>query len=219
MLALGFFVVNRLSHRSSSTNGWKSVFFYPLRVTGDELMMALDEKNNIGRGPFGKVYLVQLPDGQFVVVKKLTNFGSSSLRTLKAEIKTLAKARHKNLAKLLGFCYSEDKVLLIHEHLEKGSLGDALLRSDITLEWKIRWQIALGTARGLSYIHNDYVPRLLHRDMKSNNILLDEDFEPKITDFGLDRVVGEASFQSSMASELSSSCYTSPGMCFTFSQF
>jgi len=219
VLALGFFTVYRLYYRSSSTNGWKLVFFYPLRVTGDELMTALDEKNIIGGSPFGKVYLVQLPDGQVVVVKRLANFGSLSLRTLKAEVKTLAKARHKNLAKLLGFCYSEGELLLIHEYLEKGSLGDALLRSDITLEWKIRWQIALGTARGLAYLHKDYVSQLLHRNLKSNNILLDKDFEPKITDFGLDRMVGEASFQSSKASDLSSGCYTAPGICFTCCQF
>lgn len=210
LLAFGLFAMYQKSQRKSSSIGWKSVLFYPLKITGDELMMALDEKSSIGRGPFGKVHLVQLPDGQFVVVKRLANSGSLPLRILKSEIKILANAMHKNLAKLLGFCYSEGEVLLIHEYLQKGSLGDALLRSDNTLEWRIRCQIALGTARALAYLHKDYVPRLLHRDLKSNNILLDEDFEPKITDFGLDHVVGEASFQLSMASELNSCCYTAP---------
>lgn len=216
LLAFGLFAIYRISQRKSTSNGWKSVFFYPLRITGNGLVMALDEKSRIGRGPFGKVHLVKLSDGQFVVVKRLVKPGSLSLRMLKAEIKTLAKARHKNLAKLLGFCYSETEVLLIHEYLQKGSLGDALLVSDVTLEWRIRWQIAMGTARAIAYLHKDYVPQLLHRNLKSNNVLLDEDFEPKITGFGLDRVVGEASFQSSVASELNSSCYLAPGTCHLF---
>ncbi|KAG1327273.1 Inactive leucine-rich repeat receptor-like protein kinase [Cocos nucifera] len=210
VLAAGYFVVHRLSRKKPSSSSWKSVFFYPLRITEEELLMALDEKNTIGRGAFGKVHVVRLPGGEFVAVKRLDDCGNLSLRMVKAEIKTLAKARHKNLAKLLGFCYSEGMVLLIHEYVQKGSLGDALRRSELSLEWSVRLQIALGAARGLAYLHKDYVPHILHRNMKSNNILLDDDFEPKVTAFGLDRVVGEASFKSSMVSELGSCCYIAP---------
>ncbi|ONK68502.1 uncharacterized protein A4U43_C05F12430 [Asparagus officinalis] len=210
LLAFGIFVAYRLYQRKSCSSCLKSVFFYPLKITGDELMMSLDEKSNIGRGPFGKVHLFQLPNGQFVVLKRLVNSQSLSYKKLKGEIKTLAKARHKSLAKLLGFCYSEGEILLIYEYYHKGSLGDALSSSIIKLNWKVRCQIALGTARGLAYLHKDYVPSLLHRNLKSNNILLDEDFEPKVTDIGLDRVVGETSFQSSIASELNSCCIIAP---------
>lgn len=210
VFAAGYFVAYRSSRKKSQSSTWKSVFFYPLRITEEELLMALDEKNTIGRGPFGKVHVVQLPGGEFVAVKRIESCGNLSLRMVKAEIKTLAKARHKNLAKLLGFCYLEGVLLLIHEYVQKGSLGDALRRSELSLEWSVRLRIALGAAQGLSYLHKDYVPHILHRNVKSNNILLDDDFEPKITGFGFDRFVGEALYKSSMASELGSCCYMAP---------
>jgi len=131
---------------------------------------------------------------------------------LKAEIKTLAKIRHRNIVKILGFCHSDDSIFLIYEFLQKGSLGDLINRPDFELQWGVRLRIAIGVAQGLAYLHKDYVPHLLHRNVKSNNILLDDDFEPKITDFALDRILGEAAFQSTMASESASSCYNAPGM-------
>uniref|UniRef100_A0A1D1XUW2 non-specific serine/threonine protein kinase n=1 Tax=Anthurium amnicola TaxID=1678845 RepID=A0A1D1XUW2_9ARAE len=189
---------------------WKSVFYYPLRITEDDLLAGLNERNCVGRGSFGEVFMMQTPGGDVVAVKKLMCSSSLSTRSLRAEMKTLAKTRHKNVTKLLGFCHSEGFILLVYEFLPKGSLGDAISRSDFSLEWPIRLRIALGAARGLTYLHRDYVPKLLHRDIKSKNILLDVDFEPKVTDFGLDHIVGEASYQSSMASELGSFCYMAP---------
>ncbi|XP_020582317.1 probably inactive leucine-rich repeat receptor-like protein kinase At5g06940 [Phalaenopsis equestris] len=210
ILAVIFFTIHRMSGKKWSSSAWKPVFFGSLGVSEDEIIMALDDKNIIGRGPFGRVHIIQLPDGDFVAVKKLMSMGAVSLKRAKNEIKTLAKARHKNLTKFLGFCYSDTSVLLIHEYVKKGSLGDALLRSELPLEWRVRLQIALGTAQGLAYLHKDYVPHLLHRNVKSNNILLDEDFRPKLTGYGLDRVTGEASYQACLASELGSFCYIAP---------
>ncbi|XP_072990861.1 probably inactive leucine-rich repeat receptor-like protein kinase At5g06940 [Typha latifolia] len=210
LLAAGLFVVYRRFQTKSTKVGRKSVFFYPLNISEEQILVALNEMNIIGRGPFGKAYVVQLRGGELVAVKKLVNSRNLSLRTVKAEIKILAKARHKNLTKLLGFCYSESEVLIIYEYLQKGSLGDVLCQPSFLLEWGDRLKIALGTAKGLAYLHRDYVPHILHRDLKSNNILLDAGFEPRITGFGIDRIIGEASYNSSMASELSCHCYIAP---------
>ncbi|KAF5941294.1 hypothetical protein HYC85_022461 [Camellia sinensis] len=153
-------------------------------VTEHDLMAAMDEKSAIGFGVFGRVHIVKLPSGELVAVKKIVNFGTQSSKALKAEIKTLAKIRHKNIIKILA--------------------------QILGLQWGDRLRIAIGVAQGLAYLHKDYVPHILHRNVKSNNILLDVDFEPKLMDFGLDRIMGEAAFQSSLASESTFSCYLAP---------
>lgn len=215
MVAAGFFIFHQHSKRKSQAGVWRSVFFYPLRVTEHDLVIGMDEKSAVGiGGPFGRVYILSLPSGELIAVKKLVNFGSQSSKNLKTEVKTLAKIRHKNIVKVLGFFYSEESIFLIYEFLQKGSLGDLICRQDFQLQWSIRFKIAIGVAQGLAYLHKDYVPHLLHRNVKSKNILLDADFEPKLTDFALDRIVGEASFHSTMASESASSCYNAPGTFF-----
>ncbi|MED6198530.1 hypothetical protein PIB30_067272 [Stylosanthes scabra] len=161
-------------------------------------------------GIFGRVYVMNLPSGELVAVKKLANFRNQSSKSLKSEVKTLAKIRHKNIVKILGFCHSDEAVFLIYEFLNEGSLRDLILRPDFKLEWSVRLKIAIGVAQGLAYLHKDYSPRLLHRNVKSSNILLDANFEPKLTDFALDRVLGEAAFQSTLDSEAPSSCYIAP---------
>ncbi|KAJ0987056.1 hypothetical protein J5N97_005412 [Dioscorea zingiberensis] len=147
LLALGLFAVHRLSCKKSLTSNWKSVFFYSLGIREDELLMSLDEKNIIGRGTFGDVYKIKLPTGECIAVKKLSNSGKLSFRTAKAEIRKLAKTRQKNLTKLLGFCHSENVVLLIHEYLSNGSLGDSLCNLESPLELTVRMHIALGAAQ------------------------------------------------------------------------
>ncbi|XP_074575928.1 probably inactive leucine-rich repeat receptor-like protein kinase At5g06940 [Curcuma longa] len=210
LIASGLLAVYRLSQSRPGSGKWKSVFFYPLKITEDELLMALVERNSIGEGAFGKVYAIQAPDREFVAVKRLLNSSNLSFRAVKAEIKILAKARHRNVTKLLGFCYSRGTILLIFEYQQKGSLGDALRKPGFSMDWRFRLKVAVGSAQGLLYLHNDYVSQILHLDMKSNNILIGDDFEPKITDFGLARVIGEAAYKSSIASELGSHCYFPP---------
>ncbi|PQQ10355.1 putative inactive leucine-rich repeat receptor-like protein kinase [Prunus yedoensis var. nudiflora] len=211
IVAGGFIAYHRYRKQRSQVGIWRSVFFYPLRVTEHDLVMGMDEKSAAGSaGVFGRVYIVSLPSGELVAVKKLVNFGVQSSKALKAEIKTLAKIRHKNVVKVLGFCHSDDSIFLIYEFLQKGSLGDLISRPDFNLQWNVRLRIAIGVAQGLGYLHKDYVPHLLHRNVKSKNILLDADLEPKLTDFALDRIVGEAAFQSTMASESALSCYNAP---------
>ncbi|XP_057982440.1 probably inactive leucine-rich repeat receptor-like protein kinase At5g06940 [Malania oleifera] len=211
-LVAGFLTMRHRSSNWKSQRGfWRSVFFFPLRVTEHDLIMGMDEKSALGSGgAFGRVHIISLPSGELVAVKKLLNFESQSSKALKTEIKTLAKIRHKNIIKLLGFCHSDDSILLIYEFLQNGSLGDLMCKPDFQLQWSVRLRIAIGVAQGLAYLHRDYVPHIFHRNLKSKNILLDADFEPKLTDFALNRIVGEAAFQSTIASESATSCYMAP---------
>ncbi|KAG8371897.1 hypothetical protein BUALT_Bualt12G0010600 [Buddleja alternifolia] len=210
VFAFGFYLI-RSHKRKCESSVWKSVFFYPLRVTEHDLIIAMDEKASRGfGGNFGRVYVVNLPSGELVSVKKIVNFVGQSSKTLKNEVKTLAKIRHKNIVKILGFCHSDESIFLIYEYLPKGSLGDFLAKTGFDFPWNVRLKIAIGIAQGLAYLHKDYIPHLLHRNLKSNNVLLDDDFQPKLTDFGLDRIVGENAFQSIVASESAASCYMAP---------
>uniref|UniRef100_A0A803P5T9 Protein kinase domain-containing protein n=1 Tax=Cannabis sativa TaxID=3483 RepID=A0A803P5T9_CANSA len=211
VVVAGFIVYQRSMKKRSQVGSWRSVFFYPLRVTEHDLVMGMNDKSAAGNGGvFGRVYILSLPSGEQVAVKKLVKFETQSSKALKVEIKTLAKIRHKNIVKLLGFCHSEDSIFLIYEFQHRGSLGDLIGKTEFQLEWCVRMKIAIGVAQGLAYLHKDYVPHLLHRNVKSRNILLDEDFEPKLTDFALDRIVGEAAFQSTITSESPVSCYNAP---------
>ncbi|KAK9671526.1 hypothetical protein RND81_12G036400 [Saponaria officinalis] len=207
-----FFVFYRRFRKNPVTGVWQSVFFYPLRISEQDLVMAINDKTAVGNrgGTFGKVHIIGLPSGELVAVKKLVISGSQSYKSLKVEIKTLAKIRHKNIVKILGFCRTDDSIILIYEYLSKGSLGDVIGRPSFQMQWNVRLKIAIGVAQGLAYLHDDYSPNLLHRDLKSNNILLDADFEPKLTDFALDRVVGDSVFQSVLAFESPPSCYVAP---------
>ncbi|KNA10865.1 hypothetical protein SOVF_140390 [Spinacia oleracea] len=211
MVVYALLLIHRRAKKRSEMGVWHSVFFYPLRISEQDLVMAINEKTAVGSGgTFGKVHIISLPSSELIAVKKLVNSGNQSTKYLKGEIKTLAKIRHKNIVKILGFCSTEDSIFIIYEYLPKGSLGDILGGPNFQMQWNVRLRIAIGVAHGLAYLHNDYSPNLLHRDVKSTNILLDADFEPKITDFALDRIVGDASFQSILAFESPSSCYVAP---------
>ncbi|CAI9779456.1 unnamed protein product [Fraxinus pennsylvanica] len=211
IVAFGFYLVRCSHNRKSQLGSWRLVFFYPLRVTEHDLIMAMDEKNaRGGGGVFGSVYIVNLPSGELVAVKKIMNFRSQSSKSLKTEIKSIAKIRHKNVIKILGFCHSDDSMFLIYEYLPNGSLGDLIDKTGFDFPWTVRLKIAIGIAQALAYLHKDYLPHLLHRNVKSTNILLDADLQPKLTDIAFDRIVGENVFQSTMASECAFSCYLAP---------
>jgi tRNA A-37 threonylcarbamoyl transferase component Bud32 len=214
LLAVGAFVVCKRLHGSESSP-WKLVLFHPVRITGEELLAGFHDKNIIGRGAFGRVYLIELQDGQNVAVKRLLNSsGKLTFRVAKNEMKALAKIRHKNIAKMLGFFYSEGEVSIIYDYLQTGSLQDLICEPKFSVCWKDRMRIALGVAQGLAHLHHDHAPQVLHRDLKSSNVLLGDEFEPRVTGFGIDRVVGEMAYQSSMSSDLNYKCYIAPGMLF-----
>jgi Leucine-rich repeat (LRR) protein len=167
-----------------------------LRVTADDIQKATENFSKvhiIGDGGFGTVYRAALPEGRRVAIKRL--HGGHQFqgdREFLAEMETIGKVKHPNLVPLLGYCVCGDERFLIYEYMENGSLEMWLRnRADAieALGWPDRLKICIGSARGLSFLHHGFVPHIIHRDMKSSNILLDENFEPRVSDFGLARII------------------------------
>lgn len=144
----------------------------------------------IGEGGFGRVYSGVLEDGTKVAVKVLKRDDQQGGREFLAEVEMLSRLHHRNLVKLIGICVEERKRCLVYELIPNGSVESHLHGVDkesAPLDWCARMKIALGAARGLAYLHEDSSPRVIHRDFKSSNILLEHDFTPKVSDFGLAR--------------------------------
>ncbi|XP_050221067.1 probable LRR receptor-like serine/threonine-protein kinase RKF3 [Mercurialis annua] len=144
----------------------------------------------IGKGGFGNVYKGVLPDGSEVAFKRFKNCSASGDATFAHEVKIIASVRHVNLVALRGYCTATVNLeghqrIIVCDLMRNGSLYDHLFGSPGKLSWPIRRKIALGTARGLAYLHYGIHPAIIHRDIKASNILLDETFEPKVADFGL----------------------------------
>ncbi|KAE8075986.1 hypothetical protein FH972_014663 [Carpinus fangiana] len=180
---------------------WRS--FHKLGFSELEIIGGLNEENVIGTGASGKVYKVVLSNGEVVAVKKLWGGGAkkkedgvgggsvdSERDGFEAEVETMGKIRHKNIVRL-WCCYDTgDCKLLVYEFMPNGSLGDLLHSSKgATLNWPTRYKIALDAAEGLSYLHHDCVPPIVHRDVKSNNILLDGELRARVADFGVAKAV------------------------------
>ncbi|XP_057965901.1 probable LRR receptor-like serine/threonine-protein kinase At5g48740 isoform X2 [Malania oleifera] len=152
-------------------------------------------KEVIGRGSFGSVYLGKLPDGKLVAVKvrfDQTQLGADSFVN---EVHLLSQIRHPNLVSLEGFCCESKQQILVYEYLSGGSLADNLYGTNgrkVTLSWVRRLKIALDAAKGLDYLHNGSNPRIIHRDVKCSNILLDTEMNAKVCDFGLSKQVTQA---------------------------
>ncbi|KAF0905221.1 hypothetical protein E2562_003829 [Oryza meyeriana var. granulata] len=151
------------------------------------------ENNKLGQGGFGSVYKGVLSDGQEVAVKKLLGTTGHGLDQLHNEVLLLAELQHKNLVRLHGFCLHQGETLLVYEYIKNGSLDNILFDTNRgnALNWEQQYNIILGIAKGILYLHEDSSLRIIHRDLKPNNILLGEDMEPKIADFGLARLLGE----------------------------
>ncbi|XP_010243675.1 PREDICTED: probable LRR receptor-like serine/threonine-protein kinase At1g56140 isoform X3 [Nelumbo nucifera] len=149
-------------------------------------------KNKLGEGGFGPVYKGKHSDGRDVAVKQLSVVSPQGKRQFVAEISTISAVQHRNLVKLYGCCIEGDKRLLVYEYLENKSLDQALFgNTHLYLDWTTRYAICLGAARGLAYLHEESSPRIVHRDVKASNILLDADLNPKISDFGLAKLYDE----------------------------
>ncbi|XP_057542552.1 leucine-rich repeat receptor protein kinase HPCA1-like isoform X2 [Amaranthus tricolor] len=154
---------------------------------------SFSEANHIGSGGYGKVYRGVLTDGQIVAIKRSQQGSMQGSREFKNEIELLSRVHHKNLVKLIGFCFDHGEQMLIYEFIPNGTLLDSLSgRSGIQLDWIRRLKVALGSARGLQYLHELADPPIIHRDIKSTNILLDEHLNAKVADFGLSRLYGDA---------------------------
>ncbi|KAJ0983514.1 hypothetical protein J5N97_011769 [Dioscorea zingiberensis] len=150
-------------------------------------------KNILGEGGFGPVYKGKLTEGQEIAVKRLSKNSAQGVDEFKNEVILIAKLQHRNLVRLLGYCIHGVERMLVYEYMSKGSL-DALLfdkEQGVRLDWQARLRIIVGIARGLLYLHQDSRFRIIHRDLKASNILLDAEMNPKISDFGMARIFGE----------------------------
>ncbi|XP_048572969.1 G-type lectin S-receptor-like serine/threonine-protein kinase At2g19130 [Triticum urartu] len=144
----------------------------------------------LGEGGFGCVFKGTLQGSSVVAVKKLKEFGQGE-KQFRAEVQTIGMIQHINVVRLFGFCAEGSKRLLVYEYMENGSLSSHLFsKSPAALGWEVRYRIALGTARGLAYLHEGCTDCIIHCDMKPDNVLLDADFCPKVADFGLAKLLG-----------------------------
>lgn len=150
------------------------------------------ESNCIGCGGYGKVYKGVLPSGQVVAIKRAQQGSMQGALEFKTEIELLSRIHHKNVVNLVGFCYDQGEQMLVYEYISNGTLRENLLgKSGMQLDWMRRLGIALDAARGLTYLHELASPPIIHRDIKSNNILLDDHFNAKVADFGLSKLLGD----------------------------
>lgn len=197
--------------RSLKEESWDVKSFHVLSFTEDEILDSVKQENIIGTGGSGNVYRVTLANGKELAVKHIwnTNFGSrkkswsstpmlanrvgsggSRSKEFDAEVQALSSIRHVNVVKLYCSITSEDSSLLVYEYLPNGSLWDRLHSSGkMELDWETRYEIAVGAAKGLEYLHHGCERPVIHRDVKSSNILLDEFLKPRIADFGLAKIV------------------------------
>ncbi|KAL1205296.1 Leucine-rich repeat receptor-like serine/threonine-protein kinase BAM3 [Cardamine amara subsp. amara] len=223
---LGFFlvfivlaVVKNRRMRRNSPNLWKLIGFQKLGFRSEHILECVKENHVIGKGGAGIVYKGLMPNGEEVAVKKLLTItkGSSHDNGLAAEIQTLGRIRHRNIVRLLAFCSNKDVNLLVYEYMPNGSLGEVLHgKAGVFLKWETRLQIALEAAKGLCYLHHDCSPLIIHRDVKSNNILLGPEFEAHVADFGLAKFMMQENGASECMSSIAGSYgYIAPEYAYT----
>lgn len=196
-----------LEHPLQKSSSWDMKHFQPLTFAEDEIVSGIKIENLIGKGGSGNVYRVVLRNEKQFAVKHIWNsvlgreksFRSSSALMAKgavrspeydAEVAALSSVRHVNVVKLYCSITSEDSNLLVYEYFPNGSLWDWLHTGrKVDMGWEVRYEVALGSARGLEYLHHGCDRPVIHRDVKTSNILLDNEMKPKIADFGLAKIV------------------------------
>ncbi|XP_010440706.1 PREDICTED: G-type lectin S-receptor-like serine/threonine-protein kinase At5g35370 [Camelina sativa] len=185
--------VTRLGSFGSGDLGSFHIPGLPQKFEFEELEQATENfKMQIGSGGFGAVYKGTLPDETLVAVKKITNHGLHGRQEFCTEIAIIGNIRHTNLVKLRGFCARGRQLLLVYEYMNHGSLEKTLFSGNgPVLEWQERFDIALGTARGLAYLHSGCDQKIIHCDVKPENILLHDHFQPKLSDFGLSKLLSQ----------------------------
>ncbi|MBA0703113.1 hypothetical protein Goari_022784 [Gossypium aridum] len=183
----------KLGHLNSGSSEDMDAFYIPglpQKFDYEELEAATDNfKTQIGSGGFGSVYRGTLPDKTVVAVKKISNPGIQGKKEFCTEIAVIGNIHHVNLVKLRGFCAQGRQRFLVYEYMNRGSLDRTLFGSGPVLEWQERFDIALGTARGLAYLHRGCEHKIIHCDVKPENILLHDHFQAKISDFGLSKLL------------------------------
>ncbi|CAM0952750.1 unnamed protein product [Alopecurus aequalis] len=150
------------------------------------------EANNMGNGGFGKVYRGTLPTGQLVAVKRSQEGSQQGNLEFRTEIELLSRVHHKNVVSLVGYCLDQGEQMLVYEYIPNGTLKESLTgKSGVRLDWTRRLRVILGVAKGIAYLHELADPPIVHRDIKSSNVLLDERLNAKVADFGLSKLLGE----------------------------
>ncbi|XP_038690286.1 cysteine-rich receptor-like protein kinase 10 [Tripterygium wilfordii] len=170
------------------------------------------DDNKLGKGGFGEVYKGKLPNGQDIAVKRLSRSSGQGAEEFKNEVVLVAKLQHRNLVKLLGFCLEGEEKILVYEFVVNKSLDYFLYNPEkqSQLNWSRRYKIIGGIARGMLYLHEDSRLRIIHRDLKVSNILLDGDMNPKISDFGMARIFGVDQTQGNTSRIVGTYGYMSP---------
>ncbi|KAL8506713.1 hypothetical protein ACS0TY_017564 [Phlomoides rotata] len=217
--------VNKLMHENDMHI---DVPFYNV----DAILSATDnfsDANKLGQGGFGPVYKGKFPGGQEFAVKRLSSCSGQGIEEFLNEVVLIAKLQHRNLVRLLGYCIKGNEKILLYEYMPNRSLDGFIFTTSslhlddflpshslldqnkcLLLDWKKRVDIILGIARGLLYLHQDSRLRIIHRDLKTSNILLDEDMNPKISDFGLARIVEGKGTEASTNKVVGTYGYMSP---------
>ncbi|KAK4486261.1 hypothetical protein RD792_008931 [Penstemon davidsonii] len=149
----------------------------------------LNEEHVIGVGGFGTVYKLAMDDGSVFALKRIVKVNEGFDRFFERELEILGSIKHRYLVNLRGYCNSPTSKLLIYDFLSGGSLDEALHERAEQLDWEVRLNIIMGAAKGLAYLHHDCSPRIIHRDIKSSNILLDGNFDARVSDFGLAKLL------------------------------
>ncbi|MCD7473484.1 hypothetical protein HAX54_015385 [Datura stramonium] len=218
VFAIAAIIKARSLKKASQARAWKLTAFQRLEFTCDDVLECLKEDNIIGKGGAGIVYKGVMPNGELVAVKRLPAMsrGSSHDHGFNAEIQTLGRIRHRHIVRLLGFCSNHETNLLVYEYMPNGSLGEMLHgKKGGHLHWDTRYKIALEAAKGLCYLHHDCSPLILHRDVKSNNILLDSSFEAHVADFGLAKFLQDSGTSECMSAIAGSYGYIAPEYAYT----
>lgn len=227
-VSFSFFIIRCYRSKHGLDTKWKLTSFQRLNFTESNIVSGLNDHNLIGSGGSGKVYRVNVNrQGDVVAVKRIWNNKKVEHKLEQeflSEVKILSSIRHVNIVKLKCCISSESSKLLVYEYMENRSLdrwlhgknrqnGIPAARSvhHHVLDWPKRSQIVIGAARGLCYMHHDCVPPVIHRDIKASNILLDSDFNVKIADFGLAKLLVTQGELATMSTVAGSFGYLAPG--------